>query len=113
MLQAELLRDSLEGHPRAMAEALLADLRRLAVVTDQLGVLADGESPSSSFAMVALDEFCGRLAASYSDADLQLRVPRLLVQVDPVGLERSLCNLIDNALEYGRPPAAAALDPTR
>jgi signal transduction histidine kinase len=108
MLQAELLRDSLEGHPRAMAEALLADLRRLAVVTDQLGVLADGESPSSSFAMVALDEFCGRLAASYSDADLQLRVPRLLVQVDPVGLERSLCNLIDNALEYGRPPLLLA-----
>ena len=108
MLQAELLRDSLEGHPRAMAEALLADLRRLAVVTDQLGVLADGESPSSPFAMVALDEFCDRLAASYSDADLQLRVPRLLVQVDPVGLERSLCNLIDNALEYGRPPLLLA-----
>ena len=109
MLQAELLRDSLEGHPRAMAEALLADLRRLAVVTDQLGVLADGESTSSAFAMVALDEFCGRLAASYgSGADLELRVPRLLVQVDPVGLERSLCNLIDNALEYGRPPLLLA-----
>lgn len=105
MLQAELLRDSLEGHPRAMADTLLEDLRRLAVVTEQLAVLADGEQPSSPYAMVALDDFCSRLAASYGNGtDLHVRVPRLLVQVDPVGLERSLCNLIDNALEYGRPP---------
>lgn len=105
MLQAELLRDSLAGHPRAMADRLLEDLRRLAVVTEQLAVLADGDHPSSPYAVVALDDFCDRLAASYGTVtDLQLRVPRLLVQVDPVGLERSLCNLIDNALEYGRPP---------
>jgi len=109
MLQAEQLRDSLQGHPRALAEGMLEDLRRLAAVTEELGVLADSDRPESPYEMVALDEFCQRLAASYKGSDdLQLKVPRLLVRLDVLGLERSLTNLIDNALEYGRPPLLLA-----
>jgi K+-sensing histidine kinase KdpD len=55
--------------------------------------------------MVALDDFCGRLAASYPrSVALEIDVPRLLVRLNVTGLERSLCNLIDNAIEYGSPP---------
>jgi len=41
---------------------------------------------------------------SHSSRAIQLRVPRLLVEIDPDGLERALNNLIDNALEHGAPP---------
>jgi K+-sensing histidine kinase KdpD len=55
--------------------------------------------------MVALDDFSGRLAASYPrSVALEIAVPRLLVRLNVAGLERSLCNLIDNAIEYGAPP---------
>lgn len=105
MLQVEQLRDSLEGHPRALAEAALEEARRLLQVSDQLALLADSDKPETVYEMVALDDFCDRLVATYPMADrLEVAVPRLLLRLDLPGLERSLCNLIDNALEYGRPP---------
>lgn len=109
LLQLEQLRDEVEGHPRLLAEMALEEVRRLVQVSDQLGLLADSDRPETPYEMVALDDFCARLAASYSLPDgLQLQVPRLLVRLDLTGLERSLCNLIDNALEYGMPPLLLA-----
>ena len=105
LLQIEQLRDRLEGPPRAMADAALEEVRRLVLLSDQLTFLASGDQPASACECVALDDFCARLAASYPHPErIRLAVPRLLLRLDLVGLERSLCNLIDNALEYGRPP---------
>jgi two-component system osmolarity sensor histidine kinase EnvZ len=105
MLQAENLQDSLEGHPRQVVDSMLEELRQLAAITAQLGVLADRELPDDIHEPIALDDFCKRLVASYpANERLVLAVPRLFLRIDLVGLERSLCNLIDNALEYGRPP---------
>jgi len=105
MLQAENLQDSLEGHPRQVVDSMLEELRQLAAITAQLGVLADRELPDDIHEPIALDDFCKRLVASYpANQRLVLAVPRLFLRIDLVGLERSLCNLIDNALEYGRPP---------
>jgi two-component system osmolarity sensor histidine kinase EnvZ len=105
MLQAEALQESLEGPPRQVVESILQELRQLAAITAQLGVLADQEIPEDIHEPIALDDFCRRLVDSYPANDrLVLAVPRIFLFIDLLGLERSLCNLIDNALEYGRPP---------
>lgn len=105
MLQAEALQESLEGPPRQVVESMLQELRQLAAITAQLGVLADQEIPEDIHEPIALDDFCRRLVDSYPANDrLVLAVPRMFLFIDLLGLERSLCNLIDNALEYGRPP---------
>jgi len=105
MLQAETLQESLEGAPRQVVDSMLEELRQLAAITAQLGVLADQELPVDIHEPVSLDDFCKRLVASYpANERLVLAVPRLFLFIDLLGLERSLCNLIDNALEYGRPP---------
>jgi len=105
MLQAEALQESLEGSPRQVVDSMLQELRQLAAITAQLGVLADQEIPEDIHEPIALDDFCRRLAASYpANERLVLAIPRLFLRIDLLGLERSLCNLIDNALEYGRPP---------
>ena len=105
MLQAEILQESLEAPPRQVLESMVEELRQLAAITVQLGVLADQEMPEDINEPIALDDFCKRLVASYPANDrLVLAVPRLFLLIDLLGLERSLCNLIDNALEYGRPP---------
>ena len=105
MLQAEALRTQLEGAPREIADSILEELRQLAAITAQLGLLADQEIPTEIHEPIILDDFCRRLISSYPNShDLNLDVPRLFILIDLAGLERSLCNLIDNALEYGRPP---------
>jgi len=105
MLQAESLQESLQGQPRLVVDSMLEELRQLAAISLQLGVLADEELPEDIHEPIALDDFCRRLVASYpANERLVLAVPRLFLRIDLVGLERSLCNLIDNALEYGRPP---------
>jgi two-component system osmolarity sensor histidine kinase EnvZ len=105
LLQAEELVTILEGHPRELASGMLEDMQRLVQVTDQLSILADSYKPEATYEMVALDDFCGRIAASYPrSVALEIDVPRLLVRLDVTGLERSLCNLVDNAIEYGAPP---------
>jgi len=105
ILQAEILQESLEGPPRQVVESMLQELRQLAAITAQLGVLADQEIPEDIHEPIALDDFCRRLVDSYPANDrLVLAVPRMFLFIDLLGLERSLCNLIDNAFEYGRPP---------
>jgi signal transduction histidine kinase len=105
MLQAEALRAQLDWPAREIADSILEELRQLAAITAQLGLLADQEIPAEIYEPITLDDFCSRLISSYPDNHrLHLDVPRLFVLIDLAGLERSLCNLIDNALEYGCPP---------
>jgi two-component system osmolarity sensor histidine kinase EnvZ len=105
MLQAEILQESLEGPPRQVVNSMLEELRQLAAISAQLGELADQDLPDDIHEPIALDDFCRRLVARYpANERLVMAVPRLFLRIDLLGLERSLCNLIDNAIEYGAPP---------
>lgn len=104
MLRTEILCERLSGETAEIANAMALDLERLRALTDQLALLGEQDLPSERRQACALDDLCGRIAASQPARLIQLRVPRLLVELDPDGLERALTNLIDNALEYGQPP---------
>jgi signal transduction histidine kinase len=104
MLRTDILCERLSGETAEIANAMALDLERLRALTDQLALLGEQDLPSDRRQACALDDLCGRIAASQPARLIQLRVPRLLVELDPDGLERALTNLIDNALEYGQPP---------
>jgi len=104
MLRTEILCERLSDEPAEIARAMALDLERLSALTDQLALLGEQELPPDRRQACALDDLCGRIAASHPSRLIRLRVPRLLVELDPDGLERALNNLIDNALEYGAPP---------
>lgn len=104
LLQLETLERRLEPRLRPAAEALHGDLQQLQQLTQQITLLADQDWSPVQMREIALDEFCRRLAGTYPGGMVQVAMRRLLVRLDILGLERSLRNLIDNALEHGRPP---------
>lgn len=103
-LQLDLLADTLNAEHQDALQAIASDMHQLRGITEQLGVLAERDQPSSSVGQLALDDLCNRVTASYSRQPIRLHIPRLLVRLDGAGLERALRNLIDNALDHGRPP---------
>jgi signal transduction histidine kinase len=104
MLRTEILCERLSGANGELAEAMALDLERLRALTDQLALLGEQELPAEQRQACALDDLCGRIVASHPSQLIELRMPRLLVNLDQEGLQRALNNLIDNALEYGAPP---------
>ena len=104
MLRTEILCERLDGGNGEIAKAMAMDLERLRSLTDQLALLGEQELPAERRQACALDDLCGRIVSSHPCQLIRLRMPRLLVKLDPDGLERALNNLIDNALEYGAPP---------
>jgi signal transduction histidine kinase len=103
-LQIESLEMQIEGKSRQAIKALSSDLEQLRKITEQLTLLAEKDQTSFKSEQVALDDLCLRVIASYTAASITVNMPRLLVQIDSTGMERSLRNLIDNALDHGRPP---------
>ena len=103
-LQIESLEMQIEGKPRQAIKALSSDLEQLRKITEQLTLLAEKDQTSLKSEQLALDDLCLRVIASYTPASITVNMPRLLVQIDSTGMERSLRNLIDNALDHGRPP---------
>ena len=103
-LQIESLEMQIEGKPRQAIKALSSDLEQLRKITEQLTLLAEKDQTSLKSEQVALDDLCLRVIASYAADSITVNMPRLLVQIDSTGMERSLRNLIDNALDHGRPP---------
>jgi two-component system osmolarity sensor histidine kinase EnvZ len=103
-LQLELLDLTLEPVHQEALQAIASDMRQLEGITDQLRLLAENDLPAITVEQLALDDLCGRVAASYPRQPIRLRIPRLLVRLDGAGLERALRNLIDNALDHGQPP---------
>ena len=103
-LQIESLEMQIEGKPRQAIKALSSDLEQLRKITEQLTLLAEKDQTSLKSEQLALDDLCIRVIASYTPASITVNMPRLLVQIDSTGMERSLRNLIDNALDHGRPP---------
>jgi two-component system osmolarity sensor histidine kinase EnvZ len=103
-LQIESLEMQIDGKSRQAIKALSSDLEQLRKITEQLTLLAEKDQTSFKSEQVALDDLCLRVIASYTAASITVNMPRLLVQIDSTGMERSLRNLIDNALDHGRPP---------
>jgi len=103
-LQIESLEMELEGRPRQAIKALSSDLEQLRKITEQLVLLAEKDQASLKCEQVALDDLCLRVIASYPVGSVKVNMPRLLVQIDSTGMERSLRNIIDNALDHGLPP---------
>lgn len=103
-LQIESLEMQIEGKSRQAIKALSSDLEQLRKITEQLTLLAEKDQTSLKSEQLALDDLCLRVIASYTPASITVNMPRLLVQIDSTGMERSLRNLIDNALDHGRPP---------
>jgi len=103
-LQVESLEMQIGGKPKQAIKALSSDLEQLRKITEQLTFLAETDQTSLKSEQVAFDDLCLRVIASYTAASITVNMPRLLVQIDSTGMERSLRNLIDNALDHGRPP---------
>jgi two-component system osmolarity sensor histidine kinase EnvZ len=104
LLHAESLREIVQGEALEQVEAIENDLRQLTAITEQLGLIAETSLPARKRTAVGLDDLCARIVGSYPAGRVRSRVPRLVVVVESLGLERALCNLIDNAMEYGMPP---------
>jgi len=104
MLQVESLDRKVSPETRSATQALAADLQQLGRITEELTLLADREKAPARLLDFALDDFCRRLAASYPGGDVAVVMRRHLIRLDAAALERALRNLIDNALEHGRPP---------
>lgn len=104
-LQLEfLMTGPLDPSSQETLQAISSDMQQMRGITEQLGLLAEKDQPSVTVRQLALDDLCARVACSYVRGAIRLRVPRLLVRLDESGLERALRNLIDNAMDHGRPP---------
>jgi signal transduction histidine kinase len=104
MLQVENLERQASPETRSATQALAADLQQLGRITEQLSLLADRDAKPPRLRDLALDDFCRRLAASYPAGVVEVVMRRHLIRIASEFLERALRNLIDNAIEHGRPP---------
>jgi two-component system osmolarity sensor histidine kinase EnvZ len=96
-----------DGGTTARSEADLAALER---ITGQFLLFAGagGDEPA---VVVPLDDLLAELAAVADARTLALDTVPLERRVRPVALGRAIANLIDNALEHGRPPLLLSLRP--
>jgi two-component system osmolarity sensor histidine kinase EnvZ len=88
----------------SMIQGLHGDIEALRNLSDQLAALSDDEPLENRAVVLALDDLCHRIADTYGHGRVEVRTPRLIVRLDRGSLQRTLNNLIDNALEYGQPP---------
>jgi signal transduction histidine kinase len=93
--------------------SLEGDLGLLKALAEQISILADTAETSQAAQDFLLDQFCRRLAASYGPGTVSVDVPSWIVHLHQAGLQRSLNNLIDNALEYGKPPVRISAEQRR
>ncbi len=92
------------GEDSSTIQGLLGDIDALRNLSDQLAALSDDEPLENRAVVLALDDLCHRIADTYGHGRVEVRTPRLIVRLDRGSLQRTLNNLIDNALEYGQPP---------
>jgi len=89
---------------RELIDGLASDLELLRQLLQQLGQLALDPLAVPGRQLLALDEFCERIALSYGRERVQVAMPRLILRLERDQLHRVLNNLIDNALDHGAPP---------
>lgn len=97
-----------------LARGLLQDTHEMQAIIDQfLTYLRGTEATSYRMQPVLLEKWLEQRIAHYHDVGQQvqlLRADSCTVQADMVMLTRLLDNLIDNALNHGRPPIEVSLE---
>ena len=93
-----------------MLAGLQADLSTLLALDRDLDAIALKPPASPPRQRVNLEAFCQKVAKSYGADRVLITLPPVCVRVDRHLLQRSLNNLIDNALEYGSPPVVLSLE---
>ena len=105
LLRVETLRQQ-EAQDRKLVNGLEADLEALLDLDADLGELGQTSTHPLRRERVLLGACVRQLACSYAPTDVLVEIePTLSLWVDRRWLQRTLHNLIDNALEYGGPPA--------
>jgi len=89
---------------------LQADLNALLALDRDLGAIAINPPDPPPRHQVNLEDFCRKLAKSYGPDRVQITIPPVYLRLDLDLLQRSLNNLIDNALAYGSPPVVVSLE---
>jgi signal transduction histidine kinase len=104
LLRLEILKEQDQPDSELIA-GLDADLKALVALDQDLGELAQPQGRSLHREWLNLEPCCREVAASYN-ADLVIVAmdPQLRVLTDHRMLQRTLHNLIENALEYGGAP---------
>lgn len=97
----------LSGGPLGL-EKVSADLDALGRITQQFLLFA-GSGGAEPFVEVPLDSLLAELCAAYDGEQLVLELQPIRALVQPIAIGRAVGNLIENALEYGRPPVALGL----
>lgn len=104
ILRVEELADHFQGTDAERLDPILHDLSHLSHLAEQLRRLTERGSLDGQDQEAALDDLCHRISDRYDRDQMIVNVPRLLVLLDVNGLDRAISNLIDNAMEYGKPP---------
>jgi two-component system osmolarity sensor histidine kinase EnvZ len=89
---------------------LQADLNALLALDRDLDAIAIKSPDPPPRQQVNLEAFCRKLAKSYGPDRVQITIPPVCLRLDRHLLQRSLNNLIDNALAYGSPPVVVSLE---
>ena len=94
-----------DQHASHLIAGLKADLETLLDLNEDFETIGQSTDHPSGREWVQLETCCRQVTASYAPAQVQLELdPGWSARVDRRHLQRTLHNLIDNALEYGGTP---------
>jgi two-component system osmolarity sensor histidine kinase EnvZ len=113
ILRVEQLGIDLRGQHGPVLDSILGDLSHLKSLAQQLRLLAETGALENQPEEASLDDLCHRIADRYDRKNVLVNVPRILVFLEVNSLERAISNLLDNALEYGRPPVQLTAEQRR
>lgn len=104
LLRVETLREQDSDDPELIA-GLEADLEALVALDQELGEIGEPLGRSRRRERLPLEPFCREIARSYGPRLVVVQIPHTLnAWVDRRLLQRTLHNLIENALEHGGAP---------
>ena len=83
---------------------LESDLNLLTVLSEQIAALSDEESQNEEEQSFMFDQFALRVASSYPGESVVVEESGVVLLLNFKLFQRALHNLIDNGLEYGKPP---------
>lgn len=112
LLRVDTLRQQGQHDPDLVA-GLEADLETLLTLNQDLSALSEPVGHAGPRLPVTLEPLCRQIAACYGPERVIVELaPELSARVEPRLLERTLHNLIDNALSHGGPPVILSAQST-
>ena len=92
---------------------LLSDLHLLTVLSDQIAALSEEEGENEDVQLFMFDQFVWRIASSYPGESVVVEASDVVLMLNVNSFQRALHNLIDNGLEYGKPPITISVVTSR